>query len=593
MLRVVLTSIISFIFTQSIATGKFDISIRKKEYLIYNFISVFLFYTLLNLFFWNYEINFLIVILILYVLSVTMYYIHEFRGTNINLSDILSINTAKEVAGGYKYQIKPVFIISFLVILFEFIYHICFKGIDPFKNYNLTINTINTRNINNYVLIWHELFQILAFFISFFLLKDKVSESKFDYSLSAGKNEGYIYNFVSSIPLFHVVESIDHDEIIKSFINEINQYKKESNNAENTNITQKNVIFVNSDKLNRMPKYDDLPNIIVIMNESFGSVHNRVNTNIPVTPYYDSLSNVVKGNLYVNTFGGGTANTEFEFLTCMSIGNYPYPVMPYNNFVNTDKYSIAKYFNNMGYHTIAMHPYTATNYHRDVVYKRFGFKKLMFYDDFKHKQYIRNFVSDESMYNEVIHEYEKTVDSGEKLFLFGITMQNHSGYQHFNEASVKSSINIKNKESIDSYLSLMRLSDNAIKVLIKYFSKAKERTLILFFGDHNASFGTDINKILYNNSINYECTNAYATPFFIYDNKNKNDEYIDSVSANFLSLELLKKAGLPLDTIHTILDEVYNEYSTYNFHKMKNKSTGKISYIEDNNYTFLEREYLK
>ena len=313
-----------------------------------------------------------------------------------------------------------------------------------------------------------------------------------------------------------------------------------------------------------------------------------------VTPYFDSLKGLTKGNLYVNTFGGGTANTEFEFLTGMTIGNYEYPVMPYNNFVKRDKYSLARFFKNIGYKTVAMHPYTATNYHRDKVYKRFGFDELRFFDEFKNKDTVRNFVSDESFYREVIDRYNDAIKLDEKMFLFGITMQNHSGYKYFDGAEVSSELSVDaDKESLDSYLSLMKISDTALKTLIDYFKSVKEHVIILFFGDHNASFGSKINELVYDDSTFYECTNAYETPFFIYDNKKSEDKYIDGVSANFLSLELLNAADLPKDNLHLLLDKVYKEKSVYNYHKMKTRDSDELYDIPHDTYFKLEREYLR
>ena len=326
----------------------------------------------------------------------------------------------------------------------------------------------------------------------------------------------------------------------------------------------------------------DFPHIIVIMNESFGSVHERVMTNIEVTPYFNSLKNVIKGFLYVNTFGGGTSNTEFEFLTNMTVGNFNYPVFPYNNFVKKDKYSLAKYFKSLDYETIAMHPYTATNYHRDVVYKYFGFDKLYFYDDFRDKKYVRKFVSDESMYEEVIRRFE---ENDNKKFIFGITMQNHSGYQKFNEEKVyvidNDDYSKINYESLNSYLSLMKISDNAIKILIDYFSKVKERVLICFFGDHNASFGTRLNKKYYYNGFYYEGSNVYKTPFFIYDNKILNDEFIDCISDNLLSTVLLKKAHLPLDEHQTKISKLYDMVEYMNYHKLKIRNVDELLLFDE------------
>lgn len=590
MLRVLLTSLIVPIFVDSIASGELVFLPKKKYIYIYSVLFVLLLYTCLNMIFWQYQINFLIVITLNFIIAMAMYYVHEFRGTNINMSDILSINTAKEVAGGYTYEIKPIAIISFIVVFIEYVVQIIYYKIDIFENYNKGLNGITNVNVERYVYFWHEIKEVLLFLFLLFLLRDIVSKNKYDYSLMAGRNEGFIYNFCSSIPLFHKRDS--------------NNTSKEDDraNAENNIIKalKYKPIFNSLDTKNaqnfaRFKESKKMPHVIVIMNESFGSINRRIKTNIPVTEYYDNLKNVIKGDLYVNTFGGGTANTEFEFLTGVSVGNYPYPVMPYNNFVKEDKYSLARYFKEFGYKTIAMHPYTATNYNRDNVYKRFGFDELLFFDDFEDKKYVRNFVSDSSMYEEVIRRYESVKKNNEKAFIFGITMQNHSGYSSFKNQEVSScidSINNNEKESLDSYLSLMKISDDSIKYLIDYFEKEKENVILLFFGDHNASFGTKINSIIYDTSLDYECSDAYITPFFIYNNYEKTDKKIEGISANFLSLELLKNANMPLDDIHILMDSFYKDYRVYSFHKRKNVLDGKLYDISYDRLTEFEEEYL-
>ena len=592
MLRVILTSLIVFFVSQSLSVGKIQLLPRRKEMIVYNFLVVFCFYSFFNIFILNYQINFLITITFFFLISLVMYYVHEFRGTNINISDILSLNTAKEVAGGYKYEIKPLFIIVFVLVAVEYILHIFVYKINMVGVFEQKLNT----NIGRYVFFWNEIFQIMCFLLSFFFLKDKISQKQYDYSLNAGENEGYIYNFFSSMPIFHrsIVDSASSEKTALDFIKTVFRIAKENNKNKNTKNAHDYVTIFNSKFKNYTMKNPESPHILVIMNESFGTAHRIINTNMAVTPYYDGLSNVTKGNLYVNTFGGGTANTEFEFLTGMTIGNYPYPVMPYNNFVKREKYSLARYFNNLGYKTIAMHPYTATNYHRDKVYKRFGFDELLFFKDFKNKKYVRNFVSDRSMYEEVIRRFRNVKESGQKMFLFGITMQNHSGYKDFAGAEVLSHMtNYKEREFVDAYLSLMKISDEAIELLINYFDSVEDHVIILFFGDHNASFGTEINKIVYEQGLNYECTNAYMTPFFIYDNKNKKEEFIDAISANFLSIELLKKANLPLDVLHDMLNELYKEYSVYNYHKALKRDDNKLYDIPYDKFMRLEKEYLK
>ena len=62
---------------------------------------------------------------------------------------------------------------------------------------------------------------------------------------------------------------------------------------------------------------EQLPNIIVIMNESLADlrVFGDFETDQPVIPFLDSLSeNTIKGTALSSVYGGKTANSEFEFL---------------------------------------------------------------------------------------------------------------------------------------------------------------------------------------------------------------------------------------------------------------------------------------
>ena len=54
----------------------------------------------------------------------------------------------------------------------------------------------------------------------------------------------------------------------------------------------------------------------MVMNESFADM-NVGGTNYAdnIIPYYLSLENTIRGNLYVDVRGGGTCNSEYESLT--------------------------------------------------------------------------------------------------------------------------------------------------------------------------------------------------------------------------------------------------------------------------------------
>ena len=68
------------------------------------------------------------------------------------------------------------------------------------------------------------------------------------------------------------------------------------------------------------------PNIIAIMNESYSdlSILGDFKTSVPYMSFYQSLQkNTIRGNLSVSVLGGGTCNSEFEFLTGLSMAFLP------------------------------------------------------------------------------------------------------------------------------------------------------------------------------------------------------------------------------------------------------------------------------
>ena len=62
------------------------------------------------------------------------------------------------------------------------------------------------------------------------------------------------------------------------------------------------------------------------MNETFADLNvvNHIKTNKEVMPFINSLKeNTIKGHMLVSVFGGGTSNSEYEFLTGNSMAFLP------------------------------------------------------------------------------------------------------------------------------------------------------------------------------------------------------------------------------------------------------------------------------
>ena len=182
-----------------------------------------------------------------------------------------------------------------------------------------------------------------------------------------------------------------------------------------------------------------------------------------------------------------TANTEFEFLTgnthgFSAIGQCCLPAICENN-----DYSIATYLKSKGYNTIAMHPYNASGWDRDKVYPLLGFDTFYSLKGLGQSGKIRKYVSDQSCYDKIIELYEQK-DANTPFFLFNVTMQNHSSYsEEYDNFHPDITVEGTSSKILPNYLSLIKLSDQALENLIEYFSKADEDTVIVFFGDHQPS----------------------------------------------------------------------------------------------------------
>ena len=189
-------------------------------------------------------------------------------------------------------------------------------------------------------------------------------------------------------------------------------------------------------------------------------------------PYLHSLQNgaenTVTGYLNVSVCGGNTANTEFEFLTGNSMAFLPQGSIPYQQYITKELPALPAYLASLGYETVATHPYYADGWDRDKVYPLLGFSESIFKDQYWGAGYVRKYVSDNSCVDKIIELYEKK-EEGTPLFVFNVTMQNHGGYSDTYD-NFTPDITVEGVEStpLSQYLSLVRLSDQALEKLISY-----------------------------------------------------------------------------------------------------------------------------
>lgn len=305
-----------------------------------------------------------------------------------------------------------------------------------------------------------------------------------------------------------------------------------------------------------------LPNIIVIMDEAFADlkVLDEFYTNVDYMPFVHSMQNgkenTVSGYLNVSVCGGNTANTEFEFLTGNTMAFLPTGSIPYQQYIKQDIPSLASYLSGLGYQTYAQHPYLASGWNRDKVYEWMGFDNMTFIDGYSSRKLIRNYISDESSFEQIKRTFEEKED-GKPAFIFNVTMQNHGGYSDTYSDFVNSVRMIDHKSNdLDQYLTLLSISDSEVEKLIAYFSGVDEDTVVVFFGDHQPNdFVTS--PIARTTENDY---NRYQVPYFIWANYDIDEAVNVNTSANYLAANVLKAAGVPTDEYQNFLLQLEKEF---------------------------------
>lgn len=483
------------------------------------------------------------------------YYVIAFRDSPILPWDIFSVGTAASVADNFSYALP----MRVWLVLAGFICLLLAQQLCTCR-----IRRIRTRLIGSGTLL-----AAIAAFGALLGQEDAVAAMKlYDQMLMPGivqKSNGLAGAFTMELKYLKVERPKDYDAKVCQVL--LGKYE-----LPDTEAAQK------------------LPHIIVIMDEAFSDMSylGEIATEQEYMPFFNSLlgeEDTVSGRLHVSVLGGNTANTEFEFLTGNTMAYMPTGSIPYQQFIDGSLPSLASELRGLGYQTVAMHPYYATGWHRDQVYPWMGFEKLCFIEDYADAQYVRKYVSDQSDFQQLIREYENR-ETDKPLFLFNVTMQNHGGYgQEFDNFTPD--IELKNIKSqpLSNYLSLVHMSDDALKELIAYFEKEDEDVLLVFFGDHqpNDTVAAPLweqQGILAKELTEEQEALRYEVPFLIWANYDIEEKQDIESSANFLAVEVLRQAGIAREGYYAYLEELEQEYPVISTKLVLDKSGRAISYEE-------------
>ena len=338
-------------------------------------------------------------------------------------------------------------------------------------------------------------------------------------------------------------------------------------------------------------------NIIAIMNEAWAdySLLGDLKTNEDPMPYYHSLEeNTIKGNTLVCIRGGGTAKTEYEFLTGNSVKRFP-GMVPYVSYYTHDQYSLVTTLEAQDYETAAMHPNKGSNWKRTSAYELLNFDTFYTIDDFDDDaETIRGHISDRANYEKIIEVINSKESSDQPFFLFDVTMQNHGGYTgNTYNGDIKVTEGYTD-DSVNRYLSLSKETDDALEYLIEYFKDYDEPTIIVMFGDHYPDLPDEFTESLsgaaYDDLTLDEQEMYYATPFFIWANYDIDEATDVLTSTNYLGTMMLEQTGLEMAPYNYYLQDLMEVMPALN-HLGYMDASGKFHSWSDGDPDVLQAEW--
>lgn len=490
--------------------------------------------------------------IVLTLLYSANYYVLRFQGTPLRVNDFAAIGTAAKVVGEYNFAPNGHLTMAWGLLLLFVVYAVQTGPVRAKANAEKLsepeIKSKTRKRVASYTVT-----AVLAVLITVYgghqlLYTDLLNRAGFADENYRGFGHNVIYNFNGYLVATCI--EIKNSRIMAPDGYSIQRVEELLTAAGNGQDGQE---LSDEEKA-------ELPHVILVMNESYSDL--RILGNLELSQenmefFYSLKENTVRGSVSASVFASGTANSEFEVLTGCSTAFLPVKYYPYLQCIQKPMNSLVSQMKKYGYTAYSMHPAAASSWDRIRVYRCFGFDESLWQEDFEGAERIHIGVSDEETYKKVIELYEGR-ETGEKLFIFDVTIQNHGGYRMDESPYAVTAVNMDNEE-VDEYLSLIKISDEAFAKLIGYFEEQEEKVVICMFGDHQPHVSDSILGDGAERDVE-RSLNKYRVPFIIWANYDIEEADGYDISMNYLGGLMLRTAGVPLTPYFSYLEQLQADY---------------------------------
>lgn len=320
----------------------------------------------------------------------------------------------------------------------------------------------------------------------------------------------------------------------------VEKYKEQAaiiNQTRDTSISEQTVIYVLSESLANPNRLDG------------------ISLSQDILPNLEEVQlTTTSGLMLADSYGGGTANTEFQVLTGLPSFNYSSSVsVLYTEVVPkmktfpaiSDQFSMANRF--------VLHPASINNYSRNYIYSRLGFDKQIFSeaskDKFSRLERLGASASDQTVYDEVL----RRIDPSENQFFSVITMQNHAPWSVGQPQEVTAQgkdFSPSANNNLTEYARLLTHSDQALNNFLTQLSRLDKAVTVVFYGDHLPGFYPE-------STFAKNPKSKYQTDYFIWSNYQDKKLNYPLVRSSDLTAELLEHTNARVSPYYALLTRVF------------------------------------
>ncbi|MEG0829492.1 MAG: LTA synthase family protein [Anaerovoracaceae bacterium] len=284
------------------------------------------------------------------------------------------------------------------------------------------------------------------------------------------------------------------------------------------------------------------PNIIFLQLESFIdplSVEGLSYSEDPIPNFRKMMKKYSSGYLTVPSVGAGTANTEFEALTGISLkffgpGEYPYKSVLQKRTSESLPYDLG----NLGYSSHAIHNHRGAFYGRNKVFSSLGF------DTFTSLEYMNNVVKTQKSWAKdslLIDQISDALNSTKNEdFIYTISVQGHGKYPTEKlignpKIKVTKAPNEATKWQYEYYVNQLYEMDLFVKELTQTLENYGENTVLVMYGDHLPALDMSEEQMKNNN--------LFQTQYVVWNNFDLKKEDKD-LAAYQLSAQVLNQVDI-------------------------------------------------